>query len=156
MKRVMFVILTVLGILGAKVALGQGGFVHPGGSMTFSDGTAGQVHPGGAITFSDGTSGFVHPGGAVTTSDGRTGFLHPGGALDLPPKPQKEIDFKPDAEPSKKPTAKEKTRKPPAKEEIQKEYLWEEMPKTKRSPEQPAKAKFIEIHSDGTVTESYH
>lgn len=89
MKRVVLVVLAVLGTLWAELALGQGGFIHHGGSMTLSDGTAGKVHPGGAVTFSDGASGIVHSGGTVTTSDGRSGFLHPGGALDLPPKPQR-------------------------------------------------------------------
>lgn len=156
MKSVFLVVICTLGILGARVALGQGGFAHPGGNVTLSDGTAGKIHPGGAVTFSDGTSGFVHPGGAVTTSDGRAGFLHPGGTLSLPPKSQKVKNSKPQTGADRKPIAKEEPGKQTAREIPQMEQVWEKTPKTKKVPKQPGKAKFIEIHSDGTVTESYH
>lgn len=157
MKRTILIVFGLMGAVWAGTALGQGGFVHPGGNVTGSNGTNGHIHPGGAVTFSDGTTGFVHPGGSVTTSDGRAGFLHPGGTLTLPPKAQRMENPNPQVgEPVQVPVAKEKPRKSRSRAEPQKEYVWERIPDTNKAPAQSKKAKFIEIHSDGTVTESYH
>ena len=47
-----------------------GGYLHPGGSIGYNDGSSGMLLRGGGIFNSDGTAGMVSPGGHITYSDG--------------------------------------------------------------------------------------